>query len=340
MSDRSPFLVIDARPQGPDGPLALLNVLGKPVWRHHLELADRLGAEAVVLAAPRDAEALRHALPSRATLIDGPPERSAAVLATDRIYDAHRLKRALRRGAAIESAVLWRLDTPEARSAADEEIIRRWTYQPIGRFWALAPGRALARRLRPTRVRPNAVTALAAGFMLAAALLVGLGPAAGWSGRALTALALALALVLDITDGHLARLQGTSSLFGRWFDGFLDELGDLALHAAVAWSAFTRDGQPGWLLLGMAYPMGKYLFLFGSQAAPPQASDAAATFDRTARLRGPRAWSYWVGHADVRWHLWIGLALLGRLEVELVAYTAYYPLRALAGGWRKAVSHG
>ena len=38
------------------------------------------------------------------------------------------------------------------------------------------------------------------------------------------------------------------------------------------------------------------------------------------------------GHADVRWHLWIVLALLGRLDLALVAYAAYFPLRALGGG--------
>ena len=67
--------------------------------------------------------------------------------------------------------------------------------------------------------------------------------AAGSSGSAV-ALCLALALVLDTADGRLARLQGTCSAFGRWLDQVLDELADLALHAAIAWAAFVRDGQP------------------------------------------------------------------------------------------------
>ncbi len=71
---------------------------------------------------------------------------------------------------------------------------------------------------------------------------------------------MAVALVLDTADGRLARLQGTSSAFGRWLDEFLDEMVDLVLHAAIAWSAFVRDGRPVWLLLGIAYASGKYLF--------------------------------------------------------------------------------
>ena len=36
-----------------------------------------------------------------------------------------------------------------------------------------------------------------------------------------------------------------------------------------------------------------------------------------------------IGHADVRWHLWIVLALVGRLDVALAAYAVYFPVRAV-----------
>ena len=45
-----------------------------------------------------------------------------------------------------------------------------------------------------------------------------------------------------------------------------------------------------------------------------------------------------IGHADLRWHLWIVLAALGRLDVALVAYAAYFPARCLAMLARKAVA--
>jgi hypothetical protein len=45
------------------------------------------------------------------------------------------------------------------------------------------------------------------------------------------------------------------------------------------------------------------------------------------------------GHADLRWHLWIALALLGRLDLALAVYAVYFPLRAIGGVVTKAVAH-
>ncbi len=159
--------------------------------------------------------------------------------------------------------MLWRLDRPEALQTADEELKRRLTYQPIGKYWAFPLARTLAQVLSPTRVRPNHLTLTAGALMLLAAGLIAVSPA-GWLDRSITALALALALVLDTADGRLARLQGTSSAFGRWLDQVLDELADLVLHAAIAWAAFRQAGQPIWLVLGIVYASGKYLFLVQS----------------------------------------------------------------------------
>ena len=59
------------------------------------------------------------ARPGRAgsSFVTGPPQAGAAILRTDRLYDARRLRRAVRTGADPESAVIWRLDRAEARSA-------------------------------------------------------------------------------------------------------------------------------------------------------------------------------------------------------------------------------
>ncbi len=266
------------------------------------------------------------------------------VLRTDRFYDEGRLGRRLRRGRSPESAVLWRLDRPEALFTADEELTRRLTYQPIGKYWAFPMAERLAEFLRPSPIRPNAVTLTAAVLMLAAAGLTAAG-LSGWAGRTAVATAMALALVLDTADGRLARLQGTRSAFGRWLDQFLDELADLALHAAIAWSAFARDGRPAWLLLGIIYASGKYLFLVQSTLGDE--------LERASSLRGPddsgrrvprRAHGiavliHLIGHADVRWHLWILLAAVGRLDVALVAYAVYFPVRTLAGAVRKGVRY-
>jgi len=334
-------LVIDARPRGPRGPLAGERVQGRTVLDHLLDLALDVspGPAAVAVHARHDEhEALAGAVGARPAgrfvLALGPPPEGAAVLRADRLYDPARLRRALRRGADPESAVLWRLDPPGGLAGADDELARRTTYQPLGRYWALAPARGLARALAPTRVRPNAVTLAAAGLMLGASALVAFARP-GWPINLTAAAALAAALVLDTADGHLARLQGTASDFGRWLDAWLDELCDMALHAAVAWAAFTRTGSPAWLMLGMLYAMGKYVYLVGT-TGPAEGQGggvAAGPADVSRWTRAVRA----AGHADVRWHLWIVLAAVGRLDAALAAYAAYFPARSVLGAVRKGV---
>ena len=271
MSARAVHLVIDARPRGPHGLLAAEVVLGKSVLDHLLDLAvEHVPAGKPVVVHARGDE---HRPASRAgrRLEHGARrvrQRAAASgcrgLADRSPLRPRPLRRGLRRGRSPESAVVWRLDRPESLSTADQELTRRLTYQPLGKYWAFPlAGGWRSGSARP-RSRPNALT-------LAAGTLDALGggdrspsvPPAGSAGSTV-ALSLALALVLDTADGRLARLQGTSSAFGRWLDQVLDELADLALHAAIAWAAFVRDGRPIWLVLGIIYASGKYLFLIQS----------------------------------------------------------------------------
>jgi phosphatidylglycerophosphate synthase len=348
-------LVIDARPEGPRGLLAAEVVLGRSMLRHLLDLALELSDRhqpVRVHARAEDHRELRELIKDRyqtpVEFVSDAPGPEAAILRTDRFYDAARLRVVLRRGRSPESAVIWRLDQPGTLLAAEEELTHRLSYQPLGKYWAFPLAQRLAEALRCTAIRPNAVTLAAAALMLLSTGLVA-GGASGWAGRAAIAAAMAMALVLDTTDGRLARLQGTCSAFGRWLDHCLDELTDLALHAAIAWAAFVRAASPLWLVLGIAYASGKYLFLVQSTQGDELERDASVRRSGAAwsALRGrsgrgtPRiaAALRLIGHADLRWHLWILLALLGRLDVALAVYAAYYPARALGGALRKGVRY-
>ena len=345
-------LVIDARPRGPGGLLAHERVLGRSVLDHLLDLAHTMGnvgGTVAIHARIDEHDALRVRVGSsqnraQVQFVTGPPPEDATVLRTDRFYDPSKLRRIHLKGKDPESAVIWRLDRPLALAGAEDELIRRRTYQPLGSYWAIGPARTLARWLKPTWVRPNGVTLASGGLVLAAASTVGFGPD-DWQGRGFAAVALAVALVLDTADGHLARLQGTASEFGRWLDSNLDELGDMALHAAIAWAAFARSGQPAWLVAGMVYAMGKYLFVVGAhlgEALEPSNSGQATQEGAASqsKIGSIRRVMIAMGHADVRWHLWIVLAALGRLDLALVTYAAYFPTRAAAGLARKVARHG
>ncbi len=344
---RAPYtLAIDARPRGPRGPLAAEPLLGKSVLERLLEQAAALADPAQpihVHAREDDQRALRvfaqNPHPGGVRFETGPPRAGAVVLTADRLYDTRRLRRGLRRGHDPESAVIWRLDRPETLAAADDELKRRTTYQPLGAYWAFPLADRLSARLCETRVTPNALT-LAAGFlMLTACGLIAAG-SAGIATQLGAALLLAAGLVLDTADGRLARLQGSASAFGRWLDQVLDELVDLTLHGSIAWAVFRASGQPGWLVLGMLYAGGKYLFLVQSLTGQTLESHAAHAGSAAATSANPlRSLVQLAGHADVRWHLWIVLAALGRLDLALAAYAFYFPARACAGIARKAVRH-
>jgi hypothetical protein len=126
----------------------------------------------------------------------------------------------------------------------------------------------------------------------------------------------------------------------------------LALHGAIAWAAFRRDDDAVWLLHGILFASGKYLFLVqslaGNELEARGRADSSLLESQAETTEGGRKRSVvnWltslvrlVGHADVRWHLWIVLALIGRLDGALAVYAVYFPFRALAGAVRKGVRY-
>jgi phosphatidylglycerophosphate synthase len=170
--------------------------------------------------------------------------------------------------------------------------------------------------------------------MTAASAIVAFAPPGG-STQWFVAAALAAALVLDTADGRLARLQGTASPFGRWLDNMIDEFADLALHTSIAWACFVGTGNAVWLILGLAFASGKYLFFVQSTAGEILDHELTAhniikvdhdrplPTVRPVRQQRLRTVVRVLGHADVRWHLWIAFALIGRLDI-ILAWDAFY----------------
>jgi phosphatidylglycerophosphate synthase len=333
MSATADTLVIDARPRTDLGLLASAIVSGSPVLTQILETAASSANHLTIHARLDEHDSIRPLIPeslrSRVTLKVGPPPQGATLLRTDRLYDPKRLRTVLLRNGDPESAVVWRLDSVASLAGAEDELLRRRSYQPIGRFWAFAPAHFLAQQLKHTLVRPNAVTLAAAACVVIAAALVGF--AATSAAVSVTAsIFLAAGLVLDTADGHLARIQGTASPFGRWLDATLDETCDMLLHAAIAWGAYQASADVSWLVLGMLYAMGKLAF-FTATVPTTEERPGLAAVERPLRkvplVLAIQSAVRLLGHADIRWHLWIVCAATGRLRYELIAFTAYYPIR-------------
>lgn len=123
--------------------------------------------------------------------------------------------------------------------------------QVLGRFfasflvWLLGP----AERLLLGRISPNAITATSLAMCALTGLAAGLGhlPGAVWL--------YALAGILDVLDGRLARLGGTQNASGALFDSVSDRWGELFVFAGYAW--YLHDSP--WLLAVMAASAGSMM---------------------------------------------------------------------------------
>jgi phosphatidylglycerophosphate synthase len=109
----------------------------------------------------------------------------------------------------------------------------------------------VTRLLLPTRVTPDALTALMGLVGVAAALVLCISTA--WAAAAALAL-LQLQLLLDCCDGELARWRGnTGSARGVWLDGLAHSVTDALLLAAVGVHAGGGLGSlSGWTTLGLS----------------------------------------------------------------------------------------
>ena len=121
-------------------------------------------------------------------------------------------------------------------------------------FWNVWVARPLAAALivvlRRTPVTPNQVTFLGLGVFAAAAALLVCVP--GWAGFLAGAAVIQLSYLLDCADGQLARIKGMTSKVGAYLDFFVDEVKALLLVGAMALRLWRVDGDPRWLLVGLA----------------------------------------------------------------------------------------
>lgn len=117
-----------------------------------------------------------------------------------------------------------------------EEPIDVWVHRPLAYV--------LARALYPTKVSPNAVTAVSIVFGLAA----GAAFLSGFSGHLqLAGGAVFVSAVFDCADGQLARLRGTSSALGRMLDGIADLVVSTAAVGGSVWVLWRTHHEPWWL---------------------------------------------------------------------------------------------
>lgn len=146
--------------------------------------------------------------------------------------------------------------------------IRERTYKQRDAWWTVLLVDPLASRLvwlvAPyRRITPNLLTAIATVLGLASAGCFLLGDTRG---LILGAILFHLSFVVDCMDGKIARLHGTGSVFGGWFDFMFDRVKVIICAAALFGGQYSRTGDAVYLWLAAGVVSADlFRYLNGSQ---------------------------------------------------------------------------
>ncbi len=136
----------------------------------------------------------------------------------------------------------------------DLQEIRERTYKSRDAWWTVLlvdPFAArLVRLVAPYRwITPNLLSGLAFVFGISAAYCFAMQDR-GW--LVAGALLFHLSFVVDCMDGKIARLNGTGSMFGQWFDFIFDRLRVVLCAVALMGGQYARTGDVAWVWLAAA----------------------------------------------------------------------------------------
>jgi phosphatidylglycerophosphate synthase len=164
--------------------------------------------------------------------------------------------------------------------------IRERTYKPRDAWWTVLLVDPLAARLVRLvapyrRITPNVLTA--------AATVLGLIAAACFAGQTrwwlvAGAVLFHLSFVVDCMDGKIARLNGTGSIFGAWFDFVFDRLRVFVCALALFGGQFLHTDNIVYLwLLSVVVFLDLFRYLNGAQMTKVRAEMQ----ERLDQIRGP-----------------------------------------------------
>ena len=324
-SAASPIL-LDARAEFEDGPVALYEVLGRPWLATFLDMISQADAldRLTVIAPPGFQEAITRVTRGQlggesVTVVTAMPAGTNRLVAfVNQVYVRHQFIRALRSGDPhLEAAALCTLNSPAEMKIAKEFTSRdapghrtallRYIYRPIGRRIAFA--------LTGTIVTPNTVTLTSLIIVPIASTLIAID---SYLSGIVAALLLQVFWILDLVDGTLARITKRQSKFGWWFDTMVDTIHDTALIVGFSVGALLSTGN-----MLLIVPAALWLISYGAlnthqlmeqiaRIEHERPNEAPVAPPATARL----GWSILIFYA--RRTVWA----LGKPEVVLTVYTA------------------
>jgi hypothetical protein len=215
-------------------------------------------------------------------------------------------------------------------------FMNTWVYRPLAT--------PLVVLLAPTRVTPNQVTLASLVVAWVAAALLVFAP--GYLGLLLAVGTYCFSYILDCVDGMLARYRGVASPQGHLFDFLMDEIKSFFILGGACVRLYREAGERGeaaperYLLLGIGglvvLATGIALTTFqrrpeiaGPSASPAPSSAAPLPPTRSLARRALGA-AESVAKLAIHYPSYIPfVALVGRLELYVLPYTAVLSLYAL-----------
>ena len=137
--------------------------------------------------------------------------------------------------------------------------------------------------------------------------------------------------ILDAADGDLARYSQKASMFGAWFDSYLDRLKEFMVFGTLGYLSFKNYGLSDWgNIVEIEFENEFYLFLgffsILSNVMSGWVSDTKKIFSNGQRKVEIKLSSkYMIGMVDTRDFFIISTLLLGEFRIALYVYGLVFP---------------
>ncbi|MBR9699260.1 CDP-alcohol phosphatidyltransferase family protein [Candidatus Woesearchaeota archaeon] len=219
---------------------------------------------------------------------------------------------------------------------------QRKVWNPLARYYIEPIGEWIAERLKNTIVTPNFITLINTILSPVAGLLLF---SDNYLHLVLFAIWVRIFHIIDIIDGHLARITDKKSKFGGLFDGISDRFVVGSWFALIAISLYVKSSNHVFLLFGILLLFGEFIY-----------TDTAMLSDKiyVGHIKKDKVKQQLKRNAfakifltfidnDISWHLLTLAALLNRLDIFLIfyaiyvnlvwmSYLGYYFLKHITGG--------
>jgi len=297
---------------------------GKRIIDRFIDLGTNLKANVLIVSGKKIEANKAKAIPS--SKVDN--IKSALILDLNNIYDQRKLEKLLKKGKDPRKAII-----KENRTLADLNsfgcLFCRKEWNPLSQYYVEPLGEKLAFALRKSGITPNQVTLFNILLGLLASLLI-------FMNTALSLIIFGIFVrffhMLDIADGHLARLKNKLSLFGKWIDGGGDKFVMMIWYSVIALTLFLKRNDVIYIIAGFALLVGAFVYnyLLLTSVAYFRSYNKDYTIEEgTGKKIVSKALMFFINY-DMQLHIFTVFALLNKIEYILFFYAAYFNFAWLA----------